>query len=103
MKYEEVFQLMENGGMVRRESWKENIKFVFRQVPATISKDIVPKMQSLPQAVKDYFQTTFDNPKEQISAIYYSNQFAIVGQSNMICGWMPMDEDFRADDWIEVD
>lgn len=100
MKFNEALEAMKDGKRVARHGWNGKGMFVFMQVPATIHKDIVPKMQSLPQSVKDYFQTTFDNPNEQISEIYYSNQFAIVNKSNMINGWIPSSSDILTDDWV---
>lgn len=103
MNFSEALEVMKQGGMVTRGGWNVEHKFVFMQVPATIDKEIVPKMQSLPQSVKRHFQTTFDNPNEQISAIYYSNQFALVGRSNMITGWSPSPTDILTGDWYQVD
>ena len=77
--------------------------FVFMQVPSTIGKEIVPKMQSLPQTVKDEFQRRFESPSEQIDAIYYDNQLALVNPSNLITGWSPSTSDALAVDWVILD
>lgn len=91
------------GKRVVREGWNGKGLFVFKQVPSTISKDIVPKMQSLPQSVKDEFERRFNDPSFQVDAIYYDNQMAIVNPSNLINGWTPSPSDSLATDWIILD
>lgn len=93
-------EALKQGKLVARQGWNGKGLFVFMQVPAQISKDIVPKMQSLPQAVKDEFQRRFESPSEQIDAIYYDNQLALVNTSNLITGWSPSVSDALAEDWI---
>jgi hypothetical protein len=91
---------MQAGNMLQRRTWLCEDKFIFMQVPSTISSDIVPKMQSLPQQVKDEFNHRFNDRGRQIDSICYSNQIAIVNTSNLITGYSPSLEDTLADDWI---
>ena len=99
MNFEIIILVLKQGGPVRRSSWPKD-QFVFRQVPATISKDIVPKMQSLPDSVKAEFARRFEDESYQIDAIYYDNQLALVSPSNLIQSYSPSVEDLMADDWV---
>lgn len=99
MNFGEAVTALQEGKMVQRTGWNGKGMFVFMQVPSTIYKDVVPKMQSLPQQVKDEFQKRFDDAAQQIDAIYYDNQLAIVNNSNLICGWTPSASDALANDW----
>jgi hypothetical protein len=109
----EAIEALKNGKRVQREGWNGKGMFVFMQVPATIGKEIVPKMQSLPQTVKDEFKRRFDlvveNTKEGAMAanweleINYSNQMAIVSPKNEISGWSPSSADTLATDWTILD
>lgn len=99
----DAIEALKNGKRVQREGWNGKGLFVFRQVPSQIGKDIVPKMQSLPQSVKDEFQRRFESPSEQIDAIYYDNQLAVVNPSNLITGWSPSICDALAVDWVILD
>ena len=96
----DAIEALKNGKRVQREGWNGKGLFVFMQVPSQIGKDIVPKMQSLPQSVKDEFQRRFESPSEQIDAIYYDNQLALVNPSNLITGWSPSTSDALAVDWV---
>lgn len=99
LNFGQAVEALKQGKMVTRSGWNGRGLFVFMQVPAEINKEIVPKMQSLPQSVKNEFQRRFDDPNEQIDAIYYSNQLALVSTSNMITGWAPSTSDSLAEDW----
>lgn len=99
MDFNDALVALKEGKMIQRTTWFHN-SFVFMQVPATINKEIVPKMQSLPKSVKDLFVSRFEDESRQIDAIYYADQFAIVNQSNLISGWSPTPSDVLGIDWI---
>lgn len=100
MKFGEAIEALKNGEKLTRSGWNGKGMFIFRQVPSEIKREIVPKMQSLPQSVKDEFEKKFNDPKERIDAIYYNDQIAMVGPSNLITGWSPSVADCFAEDWI---
>lgn len=99
MNFGQAIEALKLGSKVYREGWNGKGLFVFMQIPATIPKEVVPNMQSLPQSVKDEFERRFNDPNEQINAIYYSNQLALVNPSNLITGWSPSTSDALAEDW----
>lgn len=103
MNFGQAVEALKQGKRVQRTGWNGKGLFVFMQVPSTINREIVPKMQSLPQSVKDEFERRFSDPKEQIDAIYYDNQLALVNPSNLITGWSPSTPDALADDWVVLD
>lgn len=98
-----AIKALKEGKMVCRQGWNGKGLFVFMQVPATINKEIVPKMQSLPQSVKDEFERRFNDSNQQIDAIYYDNQLALVSPSNLINGWAPSVSDSLAEDWMTIE
>lgn len=103
MVFGEAIKALRDGKRAQRASWNDKDMFVFMQVPSVISKDIVPKMQSLPQSVKDEFQRRFNDPDKQIDTISYRNQLALVEDSNLITGWTPSPSDVLDVDWIILD
>ncbi len=100
MNFGEAVAALKDGKMIQREGWNGKGLFVFMQVPAIIDKGTVPKMQSLPQSVKDEFQKRFDDASKTHVAIAYENQMAIVNTDNIINGWVPSSSDTLADDWL---
>lgn len=99
----EASKALKEGKRVRRFSWNSEKKFIFMQVPSIINAEIVPKMQSLTNYVKAYFGQTFQDENEQINAIYYHDQVALVGLSNSIQGYSFSNADVLAEDWEILD
>jgi len=98
-----AIKALKQGKMIMRTGWNGKHMFVFMQVPAEIKMDIVPNMQSLPESVKQEFGNRFSDPEDQIDAIYYNNQLALVQESNVISGWSPSGADVLAEDWVILD
>jgi hypothetical protein len=103
MNFGQAIQALLEGQRVQRTTWNDEHMFVFRQVPSQIHREIVPKMTSLPQAVKDEFERRFNDPSMQIDAIYYDDQLALVNSSNLITGYAPSVPDCMANDWVVMD
>lgn len=93
MDFGQAIEALKAGKRVAREGWNGKGLFVFMQVPAEINEEIVPKMQSLPQSVKDEFA-------KRGGSIRYSNQMALVAPNNSINGWAPSSSDTLAEDWV---
>lgn len=92
MKFGEAIEALNEGKLVCRSGWNGKGMFVFKQVPAEIGIETIPKMQSLPQLVKDEFVN-------RGKPIRYSNQLALVNTLNDITGWSPSTSDALSDDW----
>lgn len=104
------YEAIDSYSMVQRIKWKGENKFVFKQVPSEIPMSVVPKMQSLPEAVKNEFQNRLNkatdnhamviNENHPLNSIRYSDQLAIVYPNNVILGWSPKPSDVLSNDWI---
>jgi Protein of unknown function (DUF2829) len=88
----QAIEALKEGKIVSREGWNGKSLFVFRQVPSSVPADIIPKMTSLPPAVKDVLVKTG-------MPITYQNQFCIVYPDNSLHGWQPSGSDALATDW----
>ncbi len=96
LNFGQAVEALKEGKRVARKGWNGKGMFVFAQIPAEITEDIVPKMQSLPQSVKDEFA-------RRGGSIRYKNQFAIVYPCNTIYGWLASPSDVLENDWIVLD
>jgi hypothetical protein len=88
----QVTEALSQGKIVRRQSWPEGT-FVFRQTPTTVPTDVIPRMTSLPDAVKEEFT-------RRDAVLKYDNQFAKVDAENNICGYQVSADEVLAEDWI---
>lgn len=81
------------GMAVRRAGWNGKRMFVVKQVPAHITADIIPNMQSLPQSAKDIIMA---RKKPHID---YTNQMLIINPDGRADSWVPSSSDVFAEDW----
>lgn len=88
----QAVEAIKQGKMVSREGWNSKGLFVFMGVPSEVPVEIIPKMTSLPAAVKKIV-TNRGLP------LRYQNQMAIVYPDNNIHGWTPSPSDDLATDW----
>ena len=96
MNFGEVIEALKSGLAIRRAGWIGKGLFVIKQVPAHITGDIIPNMQSLPQSAKDILMKR-DNPH-----IDYTNQMLIVNPDGRADSWVPSSSDVFAEDWEVV-
>lgn len=83
-------------GCVRRISWPEGT-FVVKQVPADIPSDIIPKMTSLPDSVKN-----LPLSRSADASIHYRHQMLQIDCDGIANAWQPNAEDVFAEDWQVV-
>lgn len=84
--------LLKCGFAVRRMNWDSNL-WVIKQVPAHIETDVIPNMQSLPQAAKDLILAG----KGEIN---YTSQCLIYNElTGCADSWAPSISDVFAEDW----
>ena len=88
--------LLQAGLAVRRKGWNGKGLFVVKQVPAHITEDIIPNMQSLPQSAKNILMSR-ENPH-----IDYTNQMLIINPDGRADSWVPSVSDIFAEDWEVV-
>ena len=110
LNFGEAIKALNEGRRVQRLGWNGKGLFIFRQVPSQVHIDMVPKMTSLPQSVKDEFirrkkETTSDagNAPHNHTPIRYQNQIAMVYPDNNIYSWAPSVNDAFANDWVILD
>lgn len=92
----QAIEALKQGKRVSRSGWNGKGMFIFQQVPSEIQEDIIPKIQSLPQSVKDEFT-------KRGGSISYKNQLAMVYPDNTIYGWVASPSDVLENDWCILD
>lgn len=88
--------LLKAGLALRRKGWNGKGLFIVKQVPAHITGDIIPNMQSLPQPAKNILMSR-ENPH-----IDYTNQMLIINPDGRADSWVPSVSDVFAEDWEVV-
>lgn len=93
VNYGQAIEALKIGKKVSRKGWNGKGMFVFKQIPAEIGLDIIPKMQSVPQDVKD-------SMIQNNQTLKYTNQMAIVNDEGRVDSWVASSSDTFAEDWI---
>lgn len=96
MDFGKAIIALKQGKAIQRSGWNGKGLFVVKQIPASISADIIPKMQSLPQSAKDILLSR-ENPH-----IDYTNQMLIVNPDGRADSWVPSSSDVFAEDWCII-
>lgn len=94
LSFSSALWALKNGKPIFRQGWNGKGMFVVRQVPAHITGDIIPNMQSLPQSAKDILMAR-ENPH-----IDYTCQMLIINRDGRADSWVPSSADVLAEDWM---
>lgn len=93
MGFGDAIEVLKQGGSIRRTGWNGKGLMVFKQVPAHIESDIIPKMQSLPQSAKELIL-------KGKGFIDYTNQCLIYNENTgRADSWVPSISDVFAEDF----
>lgn len=97
MDFGDAIEVLKQGGVIRRKGWNGKGLVVFKQVPAHIGSDIIPKMQSLPQLAKGLIS-------KESGFINYTSQCLIYNtNTGRADSWVPSISDVFAEDWEIVE
>ena len=101
VSFGKAIKALKKGKRVKRKTWNGVGLFVFMQVSADISMEIVPIMQSLPQSVKDEFIRRQSENKMPESFI--TENGLTTKRQDHIYGWVASPTDVLMEDWIILD
>lgn len=91
--FEQILPLIREGYAVRRNGWNGKGLMVFKQVPAHITSEIIPKMQSLPDEAKRLILAHGDHIDYVSQCLIFNPE---TGEAN---SWVPSISDVFANDW----
>ena len=103
-KFAQVIECLNKGGSAWRAEWnaKGENREIVKQIPQTISKEIVPKMTSLPDAIKPKVSTVGNGEisyHDQVLQISFTDDGKT---SAMATYYIPTWEDIFAEDWVFI-
>ncbi len=93
LSFEQILPLLREGYAIRRNGWNGKGLMVFKQVPAHITSEIIPKMPSLPDEAKRLILAHNDHIDYTSQCLIYNPE---TGRAN---SWMPSISDVFATDW----
>lgn len=103
MKFSEILDGLKNGQPYTRQTEGWYGKFIVRQIPQLVPKEVVPKMTSLPDVVKPKISTV-GKDQDKIGTILFHDQVLIVTCNDYTdtsaTSYFPTWEDLFAEDWV---
>lgn len=72
MKFNEVLDALKNGERLTNATLSDMLAFIVRQVPQVVPADVVPKMTSLPESVKNHINGEELQFIDQVLLVYWS-------------------------------
>ena len=88
-----AIKFLKAGGAIRRAGWNGKGMFVIKQVPAHITSETIPNIQSLPQIAKYILM------KRQKPCLKDTNQMLVIDKDGRADSWIPSYSDVFAEDW----
>lgn len=98
MNFSAVIECLKKGGYASRSTWHDNQEIVM-QIPQCIAKDVVPKMTSLPEAIKPKISTVGSGEisyHDQVIMITFTDDDKTPASATY---YIPSWEDILAEDW----
>lgn len=98
MNFSAVIECLKKGGYASRSTWHNNQEIVM-QIPQCIAKDVVPKMTSLPEAIKPKISTVGSGEisyHDQVIMITFTDDDKTPASATY---YIPSWEDILAEDW----
>lgn len=87
-----AIEALKAGKLITRSGWNGKGMFIVKQIPSVIGIEIIPRIQSLPQSVKDVLI-------EREQPICYESQMLIINSLGRADSWVPSSSDCFAEDW----
>lgn len=97
LSFEQILPLIKEGFAVRRNGWNGKGLMVFKQIPAHITSNIIPKMQSLPDEAKRLIIKAKGYIDYTCQCLIYNPE---TGRAD---SWVPSVADIFANDWELVE
>ena len=108
VNFAKAIEALKEGKRVAREGWNGKDMFIFQRPADELTIGfIVDKVKSLPQTVKNYFDSIDDkvNPSEQgLGKVKFTAYLCMkAADGSIVNGWLASQTDLLSEDWIILD
>lgn len=93
LSFEQILPMLREGFAIRRNGWNGKGLMVFKQVPAHITSETIPTMQSLPEEAKRHILAAGNHIDYVAQCLIFN---PTTGEAN---SWVPSISDVFATDW----
>ena len=91
--------------LVMRKGWNGKGMFIFRRPEDTLDYGFIDKVKSLPQSLKDYYNSSFwskSGPEQGLTNVKFTSYLCMkAADGTIVNGWLASQTDMLAEDWEE--
>jgi hypothetical protein len=102
-----AIEAVKQGKLIAREGWNGKGMFVFQRPEVELDRSmIIEQVQSLPQAVKDYYkkQEDHDYTNPVVCMVKFSSYLCMkAADGSIVNGWLASQTDLLSSDWVILD
>lgn len=107
----EAIEALKEGKLVAREGWNGKGMFIFQRPADELSVDfIVNKVKSLPQSLKDFYNSKYHNhdtdqevAQSEVVVKFTAYLCMKAADGSIVNGWLASQTDVLATDWVILD
>jgi len=99
MNFGEALQALKSGSMVSREGWNGKGMFIFMRPADVLSSEVIDKIKSLPQSVKDWFAKNGSSTGESYGITFTAYLCMKAADGTIVNGWLASQTDMLSEDW----
>ena len=97
LTYGAALEVAKIGGRIAREGWNGKGMFVFQRPGDSLTPDIILKVKSLPETVKQFLV----HQNKEIQFLPYLCMYAANGE--IVNGWLASQTDMLSNDWTVLE
>lgn len=102
LNYGQALEAVQKGKRAARKGWNGKGMFIFERPSDTLKVGfIVEKIKSIPQSVKDFFNSM--DFSDEIEVKFCSYLCLYTADGSIANGWLPSQTDMSATDWCILD
>lgn len=104
LTFGDAISALKEGKMVQRAGWNGKGMFIFMRPEDTLTTDVISRVKSLPQSVKDWIDVNVDDKVNQgesgLTPVKFTSYLCMKAADNTIVnGWLASQTDMLAEDW----
>lgn len=104
LTFGQAIEAVKNGQLAARSGWNGKGMFIFMRPSDELETGFIPKVKSLPQAVKDWIDKNLDDKINQgeagLTKVKFTAYICMKAADNSIVnGWLASQTDILAEDW----
>lgn len=103
LTFSQALEFLKQGFLLARAGWNGKNMFIFMRPQASVDFEMIQSLNSLPQAVKDWYSKYTSQLSLQNNEVVFTEYLCMKAAAHSIVnGWLASQTDIMATDWEVV-